>query len=72
MFLLVLAHLGCPGQNSESRKIVVCVLCIKKTKGKRKTTLLNGNGNAKSMCPCTQYKIPLSYSERAKGTGLGS
>jgi len=25
MFLLVLAHLGCPGQNPDSRKTVVCV-----------------------------------------------
>ena len=25
MFLLVPAHLGCPGQNPESRKTVVCV-----------------------------------------------
>jgi len=24
MFLLVLAHSGCPGQNPESRKTVVC------------------------------------------------
>jgi len=27
MFLLVPAHLGCPGQNSKSRKTVVCV-CV--------------------------------------------
>jgi len=26
MFLLFLAHLGCPGQNPESRKTVVCVV----------------------------------------------
>jgi len=25
VFLLVPAHLGCPGQNPESRKMVVCV-----------------------------------------------
>jgi len=25
MFLLVPAHPGCPGQNAESRKMVVCV-----------------------------------------------
>ena len=29
MFLLVLAHLGCPGQNPESCKTVVCVyVCV--------------------------------------------
>jgi len=29
MFLLVLAHLGCPGQNPEHRKMVVCVcVCV--------------------------------------------
>jgi len=29
MFLLVLAHSGCPGQDPESRKTVVCVyVCI--------------------------------------------
>ena len=31
MFLLVLAHPGCPGQNPENRKMVVCVcgcVCI--------------------------------------------
>jgi len=27
MFLLVLAHPGCPGQTPESRKVVVCV-CV--------------------------------------------
>jgi len=27
MFLLVLAHLGCPGQNPESRKTTVC-MCV--------------------------------------------
>jgi len=27
MFLLVRAHLGCPGQNPESRKMVVC-MCV--------------------------------------------
>jgi len=27
MFLLLLAHLGCPGQNPKSRKMVVCV-CV--------------------------------------------
>jgi len=27
MFLLVPAHLGCPGQNPESHKMVVCV-CV--------------------------------------------
>jgi len=28
MFLLVPAHLGCPGQNPESHKTVVCVCVI--------------------------------------------
>jgi len=28
MFLLVPAHLGCPGQNPESHKTVVCVLSV--------------------------------------------
>ena len=29
MFLLVPAHPGCPGQNQESRKTVVCVcVCV--------------------------------------------
>ena len=29
MFLLVLTHLGCPGQNPESRKMFVCVcVCV--------------------------------------------
>jgi len=28
MFLLVPAHLGCPGQNPESRKMVVCCVCV--------------------------------------------
>jgi len=28
MFLLVLAHPGCPGQNPESRKMVVVVVVI--------------------------------------------
>jgi len=32
MFLLVLAHPGCPGQNPESRKIVVVVVVVYKFK----------------------------------------
>ena len=29
MFLLIPAHLGCPGQNPKSRKTVVCVcVCV--------------------------------------------
>jgi len=28
MFILVLAHLGCPGQSPESRKMVVVVLVV--------------------------------------------
>jgi len=28
MFLLVPAHLGCPGQNPESRKMVVVVVVV--------------------------------------------
>ena len=27
MYLLVLAHLGCPGQSPQSHKMVVCVVC---------------------------------------------
>jgi len=29
MFLLVLAHMGCPGQNPESRKMVVVVVLVR-------------------------------------------
>ena len=28
MYLLVPAHLGCPGQNPQSRKMLVCVVCV--------------------------------------------
>jgi len=30
MFLLVLAHLGCPGQNPQSHKTCVCVCCVQR------------------------------------------
>jgi len=32
MFLLVPAHLGCPGQNPKSRKTVVYCVCVPKFK----------------------------------------